>query len=366
MPARIVMIGSSRATRGGISSMVDVYFDAGLFERWDAEYLETHCDGSKLAKLGKALAAWIAFMARLACGEVGLLHVNIASDASFRRKACFILPAHLLGVPYVLHMHGGDFERFYRERCGTLGRRLLGFVYGRAGAVIALTEGWKRKIEAIVPAARVVVIPNPVTMPRTPAPVATNAPRIAYLGMVKEAKGVYELLEAFGGVKEVHPDARLVIAGDGELEKLHYKACERGLLDDVETPGWVGVIDKDALLQSASVFVLPSHIEALPMALLEAMAAGLPVVATRVGGIPDVIADGRDGWLVGPRDPGAIAKAVIRLLDDPALRAAMGLAARRRVAESFSVAAVVPRIESLWAQYAAYAKRTNAAGPAYL
>ena len=366
MAPRIVMIGSSRATRGGISSMVDVYFDAGLFDRWDAEYLETHCDGSKLAKLAKALGAWIAFMARLVYGEVGLLHVNIASDASFRRKACFILPAHLLGVPYVLHMHGGDFERFYRERCGVLERRLLAFVYGHAGAVIALTEGWKRKIQAIVPAAPVVVIPNPVRMPRTPAPVATNAPRIAYLGMVKEAKGVYELLEAFGEVKKVHPDARLVVAGDGELEKLHYKACERDLLDDVETPGWIGAADKDALLQSASVFVLPSHVEALPMALLEAMASGLPVVATRVGGIPEVVTDGREGWLVAPGDPASIADAVTRLLEDPSRRTAMGLAARRRVAEAFSVGAVLPRIESLWARYAAYAKRTSTAGPAYL
>ena len=366
MSPRIVMIGSSRTTRGGISSIVDVYFAAGLFDRWDAEYLETHCDGSKARKLAKALGAWIAFMARLVYGEVGLLHVNIASDASFRRKACFILPAHLLGVPYVLHMHGGDFERFYRERCGPVARRLLEFVYGHAGAVIALTEGWRRTIEAIVPAARVVVIPNPVAMPRTPAPVATNSPRVTFLGMVKEAKGVYELLDAFSTVARAHPDARLVVAGDGELEKFRYKACERDLFDAIETPGWVGAPEKDALLQSASVFVLPSHIEALPMSLLEAMAAGLPVVATRVGGIPDVVTDGREGCLVAPRDPVALAAAIERLLDDPAQRVALGLAARRRVAESYSVAAVIPRIESLWSRYAAYAKRTSAAGPAYL
>jgi glycosyltransferase involved in cell wall biosynthesis len=362
---RIVMIGSSRATRGGISSMVNVYFAAGLFDRWDAEYLETHCDGSKARKLAKAAGAWLAFMDRLLSGAVALLHVHIASDASFWRKALFIAPAHALGVPYVLHMHGGDFERFYRERCGPFARRVLRFLYSRAQSVIALTDGWKRAIEAVVPEARVTVIPNPVEVPRVPAPVATNEPRVTYLGVVKEAKGVYELLEAFGDVARLRPAARLVVAGSGEIEKLRYKACERDLYEAIETPGWVGPTDKAALLQRASVFVLPSHFEALPMALLEAMAAGVPVIATRVGGIPDVVSDGRDGLLVEPRDPAALSAAIGALLDDPGERARLGRAARRRVSESFSVEAVLPQVEALWAAHAAYAKRTSEAGAAF-
>jgi glycosyltransferase involved in cell wall biosynthesis len=362
---RIVMIGSSRATRGGISSLVNVYFAAGLFERWNAEYLETHCDGSKPRKLRKALGAWLSFMARLVFGEVALLHVHIASDASFWRKALFILPAHALGIPYLLHMHGGDFERFYRERCGASARSVLQYVYSQARVVIALTEGWKQAIEQAVPQARVIVVPNPVEMPRAAAPVTTNGPRIAYLGVIKDAKGTFDLLEAWGEVSRLNPDARLVVAGSGEVEKLRYKACERDLLETIETPGWIGDADKASLLHGASVFVLPSHFEALPMALLEAMAAGLPVVATRVGGIPEVITDGRDGLLVEPRDPAALAAEMDTLLADPVRRATLGRAARRRIAESFSVEAVLPRVEALWTRYASYAKRTTEGGPAF-
>jgi len=365
MSPRVVMIGSSRATRGGISSLVNVYFAAGLFERWDAEYLETHCDGSKLRKLAKAVGSWLVFMERLLSGAVALLHVHIASDASFWRKAFFIMPAHALGVPYVLHMHGGDFERFYRERCGPTGRRFLRYMYSRAQVVIALSQAWKDAIAAVVPEARIVVIPNPVQIPRVAAPVATNAPRVTYLGVVKEAKGVYELLDAFAAVAAKHFEARLVVAGSGELEKLRYKACERDLYDAIDTPGWIDGAEKDAVLRDASVFVLPSHFEALPMALLEAMAAGLPVIATRVGGIPDVVTDGRDGVLVEARDAEGLARAIDALLDDPARRAELGRAARRRISESFSAAVVLPRVEGVWERLAPHAKRTSGAHPAF-
>jgi glycosyltransferase involved in cell wall biosynthesis len=356
---RIVIIGSSRATHGGISTMVNVYFASGLFERWDAEYLETHCDGSKLRKAWKAVTSWLAFLWRLATGSVALLHVHIASDASFWRKSFFVLPAHALGVPYLLHHHGGDFPRFYSERCGPTAQRFLRFLYRDAQAVIALSEEWRAAIAAVIPEARTVVVPNPVEIPPQAAPL--DGERVLYLGVLKEAKGVYELIEAWSDVLARHPTAQLTLAGSGEIERVRRAADDHGVARSVATPGWTSGEGKAALLGSASVFVLPSHFEALPMAVLEAMAAGLPVVATRVGGIPDVIVDGCEGLLVEPRDPAALTRALDGLLADPARRAAMGAAARRRAQETFSAEAIVPRIEAIWARYASYAERTTAA-----
>jgi glycosyltransferase involved in cell wall biosynthesis len=354
----ILMIGSSRATRGGIASMVNVYFAHGLFERWNARYLETHCDGSKARKALKAAASWAAFMARLASGSVALLHAHIASDASFWRKALFVLPARWAGVPYILHMHGGDFERFYRERCGPLGRRVLRSLYGRAAVVVALSERWRDALAAAIPGVRVIVVPNPVEMPRWQAAPDRAAASVLYLGVLKEAKGVSDLLRAWVAVSAAHPSARLVLAGSGAAAEARALAGELGVAERVELPGWTSGDAKAALLRAASVFVLPSHFEALPMALLEAMAAGLPVVATRVGGIPDVIDDGRDGVLVPPGDPDALARALDDLLGDPARRRALGHEARRRARESLSADVVVPQIEALWEGLAPGAKRT--------
>ena len=352
MARRIVMIGSSRETHGGISAMVNVYFGNGLFERWEAEYLATHCDGSKLRKAMKALTSWLAFMARLLTGSVALLHVHIASDASFWRKSLFIVPARLLGVPYILHMHGGDFATFYEKRCGAAARAFLRWLYRNAEVTIALSDEWKAALAAAIPGIRLVVVPNPVEMPAVPAAVASQPAKVLYLGVVKEPKGCWDLLRAWKEVLDRHPSARLILAGSGELETARTLAAELGIADSIELPGWTAGAAKARLLQEANVFVLPSHFEALPMAVLEAMAAGLPVVATRVGGIPDAVADGRDGILVEPKDTAALSAALDRLLADAALRASMGESARRRAAETFSADVIVPRVEALWEKHA--------------
>ncbi|HUP96561.1 MAG TPA: glycosyltransferase family 4 protein [Usitatibacter sp.] len=359
MTRRIVMIGSSRETHGGISSMVNVYFADGLFERWQAEYIATHCDGSKAKKAMKAATSWLAFMGRLLGGMVALLHVHIASDASFWRKSLFIVPARFFGVPYILHMHGGDFATFYRKRCGPIARAFLRSLYRHAEVVIALSEEWRAALAEAIPGIRLVVVPNPVEMPATPAAVEEGPVRVLYLGVVKEAKGVYDLLNAWTVVLAAHPDAKLVLAGSGELDRARALATELGIADSVELPGWTAGEAKAALLRTAHVFVLPSHFEALPMAVLEAMAAGLPIVATRVGGIPDAVAHERDGILFEPRDRAQLAQALARLVADPALRASMGASSRRHAAETFSAAVIVPRVEELWERYGRGVIRTQ-------
>jgi hypothetical protein len=107
---QVVMLGSAREVRGGISAMVNVCFEHGLFDRWEARYLPTHCDGGKPKKALLAAASLARFAGLLLSGRVGLVHVHIASGASFWRKAAFIALARLAGVPYVLHVHAGDFE----------------------------------------------------------------------------------------------------------------------------------------------------------------------------------------------------------------------------------------------------------------
>ena len=344
---RIVMIGSAPQVRGGISAMVRVCYAHGLFERGDAEYLPTHEDGSKTHKAWVALRAWLAFLARLAAGRVALLHVHIASGASFWRKLFFVLPAHACGVPYLLQMHGGDFDGFYEANPGPV-RALIGFVYRNARAVLALSPEWRERIAARVPGARVLVVPNPVAIPAQAAAHDADPPCVLFLGILREAKGVFDLLRAWPAVRRAVPRARLVLAGTGEMEQARDVAERGGFGDALTLTGWIGGAAKQALLHEASVLVLPSHAEALPMSILESMAAGLPVVATRVGGIPDLVEEGRTGLLVAPRDSEALAAALVELLTDRERRRAMGAAGRARARERFSADVVVPRIEAIW------------------
>ena len=125
-------------------------------------------------------------------------------------------------------------------------------------------------------------------------------------------------------------------------------ALAAGLGNAVTFAGWVRGEEKLALLQEAALLALPSYAEGVPIAVLEAMAAGLPVVTTPVGGIPDLIADGRNGLLVQPGDVPALASAINRLLDDPALRGAMGDLNRQQVVAEYDVPRYVDRLLALY------------------
>ena len=146
-------------------------------------------------------------------------------------------------------------------------------------------------------------------------------------------------------------DATVVVVGDGPLrEELAREAARLGIAPHVQLLG--DLADVRFALEALDVFVLPSRTEGMSNALLEAMAMGLPVVATAVGGTPEVIGDGQTGLLVATDDPSAIAAAITRLLDDPATAARLGAAARQTVEEKFGAKSMVRQLEAVYAAVA--------------
>ncbi|MEA3407267.1 MAG: glycosyltransferase [Chloroflexota bacterium] len=170
---------------------------------------------------------------------------------------------------------------------------------------------------------------------------------IGTVGRFVTPKGHIYLLDALASLRNQMPDIRALIIGDGPLRSsIETSVKALGLAEIVILTGTRHDIPE--LLSLLDLFVLPSLWEGLPIAILEAMAAGLPVVATRVGGVPEVVVDGETGLLVPPGDPDALAQAILRLLRDPDLRHRMGQAGRARVAEHFSVEQMVRKTEALY------------------
>jgi glycosyltransferase involved in cell wall biosynthesis len=174
-----------------------------------------------------------------------------------------------------------------------------------------------------------------------------NTTVIGTLARFHKQKGHSYLLEAMTRVQTQRPGTRALLVGDGPLRpEMEAKAGE---LDLSETVIFTGIRrDVPEILALLDVFVLPSLWEGLPVALLEAMAAGLPVVATRVGGVPEVVIDGVTGLLVPPRDPEALSETILRLLQDSDLRHRMGQAGQERVREHFSVDQMIRKTEALY------------------
>lgn len=360
----IVLLGTSCRTRGGIAAVIASHFAAGLAERWPVMHLETHGDGGRWTKLRLAATALARFVGLVLSGQVRLVHVHSASDASFFRKAAFMAIALAARRPVIFHLHGGGFFDFYRERCGPLRRLAVRLVLNRVARIVTLSKEGASRIAAITDNPRVSVIPNMVDMHafRSVARRDPEQPALLFLGRLDATKGVYELLEAAAQLHRRFPGLRLVMAGAGDAQDLARRAAALGIADVVEFPGWVEGEQKLALLARASVFVLPSHVENMPVSVLEAMAAGLPAIATTVGAVPELVEHGATGLLVPPRDAGALALAIEAILSDRERRERMAAAARARAERRYSVEQLMPRLEAMYRALGAEQREPGAGG----
>ncbi len=181
---------------------------------------------------------------------------------------------------------------------------------------------------------------------------------IVTVARLSPEKDVANLVRATAIAAERVPELRVEVAGDGACrEELGRLAAELGVAGRVAFLGEVR--DVRALLTGARMFVLPSRSEGIPLTALEAMACGLPVVATRVGGLPEVVDDGVTGLLVAPADPTALAQAMVAIWTDPERRDRMGRAGRLRAEERFDVRRMVAEYEALYRETIGDDRRTN-------
>jgi glycosyltransferase involved in cell wall biosynthesis len=207
------------------------------------------------------------------------------------------------------------------------------------------------------------VVPNAVdTELFRPLPTPSPEPGLLlFLGTVCEKKGIRQLVQALGSIADEVSTARLIVAGpdsidrrDGQSFTAKVRALVRpDLIDRVEFVGTVDRAELGALLARAEVCVYPSHMEAMPVAWLEAMASGKALVGGDVGPAREVVVDGDSGLLCDPRDPQAIARAVLRVLGDDTLRATLEAGARRRTLEHFSLDRVTGENLALYERVAA-------------
>lgn len=262
----------------------------------------------------------------------------------------------LLNVPVIVKVlrggRMGDITKIKNRPGATLRLALLRH---SVDAFIAISREIDAELAEIgIPPERRPFIPNGVDTERfaPPGPETRHTRRAAlglpdgpvalFAGRLVAEKRVDHLLDLWPGVRAVHPEALLLVLGTGEEEARLRRAAGAGVRFAGE------VADVAPYLQAADLFLLPSASEGLSNALLEAMAAGLPAVATAVGGAPDLITHGENGWLVPPSDPEALRSAILALLGDPDRRARLGRRARERVECQYALPVVAGRLRALY------------------
>ena len=291
-------------------------------------------------------------MARLAgasaFGRVDLIHVNLGARLGCYRKMALIAIPRRLGTPYVLHLHGSAFEAFWLA-APVFAQKRIDRLFRDAAEIIVLGETGRALVARRVPEAA----PRMTVLPNATAPIEKREDRRAggvqllFLGEIGARKGVAVLIEALSRLRGSSP-WRAVIAGNGDVATARRSVERFGLGDRVRLPGWVGAAEVGRLLATSDILILPSFEETLPMAVIEAFGAGLAVIATPVGALPDILKHGENGLMAAPGDVAGLAEAIDALIESPALRERLGANAKAFHAGHLALAPYAERLVKLW------------------
>lgn len=329
---KVLMVGPDRSVHGGISGVVNNYFDAGFDRMVELCYIGTMKEGTKLTKLLQAVKAYICFLVKIS--KYDIVHVNMASDSSYYRKSVFIRTAKACRKKIVIHQHGGNFPEFYEKELSDRGRQRVQRVLSMGDAFLVLGTAWKDFFGQIIGESNITVLPDAIRIPDREEK-RYGVHKILYLGRLCKTKGIGELLAVMPGLRERYPDVRLYLAGIWEDSQLKTQAASLG--EYVTDLGWISGAEKQKYLRECDVFVMPSYFEGQSVSVLEAMANACGIVASRTGGIPDMIIEGNTGLFVTPKDTKTLEQGLSKLLADSELCRTLGENARSKAEEEYSI-----------------------------
>jgi glycosyltransferase involved in cell wall biosynthesis len=303
----------------------------------------------------RGVAAQVKVLARLALcirrERAEIVHIHTCSGFTFWRDSLHAAAARALGCRVVWHVHGAKFDEFLAS-LGRIRRRLAGAALRSGAAVIVLGQDWVARLKPFAPGATWRIVANGVPMPRDDDRPSDGTFAALSLANLEPRKGPRDLVSATALAVRCGFAGEVLLAGretePGQKDDLLKHIAASGCDGRVRLLGVVTGPDKEAAFARAACFVLPSYAEGLPMAMLEAMAHGLPVIATRVGAIPEVVTDGVEGFLIEPGDVVALADRLVQIERDPSLRHRMGVAARKRVEQGYSIETMVERLMAVY------------------
>lgn len=333
---QILMVGMSLTkTRGGISTLIGEILNSGLKDEFAIDYIESQAEDFKdFDKLILALKAIFLFVVKILTKNPKLVYVHIGSNASLYREPFFIVLAKIFGKKTVAHFHAGDVDE-YLEKQSKIGRKFISWAISLSDKLIAVSKDSANKLQKLAPKNKIEIIHNAIdTKPFAFSPKrfedrGENV-QILFVGAMGKLKGETDLADAVKILAEKHTNFRVSFLGFGSENLENY--CKKLEIEKfIEFVGAVSSSERFAFFEKADIFVLPTYAEAMPMSVIEAMAAGLPIVSTTVGGIPELVGEAEEGFLVEPANVEKIAEKLSILIESKELRVKMGEKAREKV-----------------------------------
>ncbi|MGI9486100.1 MAG: glycosyltransferase family 4 protein [Geminicoccaceae bacterium] len=313
---------------------------------------------TKLATISRIISDYVRFFILMMRRRFDVVHFNPEMDLrAFPRESLFMFLLILMRRPFVVFHHGWNWDEFKIISNSTILKRWLFFILNRAGGIIVCSKSFREGlIENGVNADRIEIITTMFDGKRLKRrdldtlPDPTRAPKLLFMARFVREKGVYELIESVTLLRDEFPNLTLLMGGDGhEMEKMKAWAEKLGVTDQVLFPGYIRGHDKTRAFAEASIFILPSFFwEGLPNAAIEAMGSGLPIISTKVAGLPEVMDDPDNGFFLDEVTPQDIAEKVRTMLRDPDYLAATSKRNQEKAWGNYESAIVSKQIEAVY------------------
>lgn len=374
MRKKILIVGPFPPTVGGITTCMEQLMNSKLKEQYEFIPFTTTrptvgarrdaTDYSILFKMGKrhlfnAVKATIrhvlSFPAILLMKKPVIIHIHTTDYLNFWESTTYIVVSKLLSKKSIVHIHAPYFEDFY-NKSGSVAKTLIRNLLGMADKIIVLSPKTKHFFHRIVQTSRISVLSNTTEIPnrsikesvdnRNPS----DPVKVLFIGSEEaKRKGFYDVLKAIPAVVDkCGSNVLFLFAGKYDLEKQKEIREAETLYKNVRHLGYLEKNEFITVRLTSDIYVLPSYAEGLPIAMLEAMASGLPVISTKVGSIPEVIEEGVNGFLITPGDFRALAEKIVTMANDKTLRQKMGKRNVEKIRQFYSSEHFVEELNEIY------------------
>lgn len=333
--------------RGGVGAVIEGYSKNMDPFHFYCTYKSTNKYGAILYSLFK-LSCFPFYL--LFNKQFKIVHIHGASKGSFYRKYFIFFCSKLIFRKKIIyHVHGGGFHNFY-VKSNSLTKFLVSQFLNHADVTICLSKSWEKYFSTNFEPKRLVIVPNFIQKNCSLKSYKKEGKVIfLFLGKVVATKGIYDFIEVIKELLITYDNKfELWVGGNGEIQFLENLIKENKLEPYVKYLGWIKGDRKEEILKASDIYVLPSYKEGLPVSILEAMSYGMPIISTKVGGIPELVKDNVSGILIEPGDKKALKSAVEIFLTDKNQIKTMGKESYSIVNNNFTTEIALTKVNQIY------------------
>lgn len=346
---KVLMCGSDRKEKGGMNSVIDQLLENEWVNDITLDYLATHISGNLLKKLLYFIRAYLKLIELLIKNRFDVVHIHMSYKGSFFRKYQIAKLCKRYNKRVIIHLHGSEFKDFFEQGNSILKRKIIR-LFSSVDYTVVLGDSWREFIVDIAPKANVCIINNAVSIPEYKVREFNTTVTFLFLGALIKRKGIKDLLEASKRLLDDGIDKfKILIAGSGIEEENLKKYCEESnIVTKIEFLGWIDKKEKKELFEKSDVMILPSYNEGLPVAILEGIAYGLPIISTSVGSIKEAVIQDINGFVYDPGDVSSLRRNMEIMIEDREKRMEFSNNSRKIAEQKFSEKLFFDKIEKIY------------------